>query len=46
MLSVEMPGTVPYVYDIVKSFAPLTLRETGETGIGLVEVGWGTPVKG
>jgi hypothetical protein len=41
----EKPGAVPFIYDIVENFAPLTLKETGETGIGLVEVGWSVPVK-
>jgi hypothetical protein len=44
-LHTEKPGAVPFIYDIVENFAPLTLKETGETGIGLVEVGWSTPVK-
>ena len=44
-LHTEKPGAVPFVYDIVENFAPLTLKETGEKGIGLVEVGWSVPVK-
>ncbi|MET0657199.1 MAG: hypothetical protein ABW110_03450 [Steroidobacteraceae bacterium] len=44
-LHTEKPGAAPFVYDIVENFAALTLKETGETGIGLVEVGWSTPVK-
>jgi hypothetical protein len=44
-LHTEKPGAAPFVYDIVENFAPLTLKETGETGIGLVEVGWSVPVK-
>lgn len=44
-LHTEKPGAVPFVYDIVENFAPLTLKETGETGIGLVEVGWSVAVK-
>jgi hypothetical protein len=42
-LHTESPGAAPFVYDIVENFAPLRLNETGETGIGLVEVGWSTP---
>jgi hypothetical protein len=44
-LHTEKPGAAPFIYDIVENFAPLTLKETGETGIGLVEVGWSTPRK-
>lgn len=44
-LQTEKPGAAPFIYDIVENFAPLTLKETGETGIGLVEVGWSTPAK-
>ncbi len=39
----ESAGAAPFVYDIVENFAPLELEETGETGIGIVEVGWSTP---
>jgi hypothetical protein len=39
----ESAGAMPFVYDIVENFAPLELKETGETGIGIVEVGWSTP---
>ncbi|MET0985526.1 MAG: hypothetical protein ABW034_08975 [Steroidobacteraceae bacterium] len=41
-LQTEKPGATPFVYDIVENFVPLTLKETGETGIGLIEVGWST----
>jgi hypothetical protein len=41
-LRTEVAGAVPFLYDIVENFAPLELKETGETGIGLVEVGWST----
>jgi hypothetical protein len=44
-LHTEAPGAVPFIYDIVENFAPLSLKQTGETGIGLVEVGWSVPVK-
>ena len=40
----ETPGASPFIYDIVESFVPVTLKETGETGIGLVEIGASTPV--
>ena len=42
-LHTEKPGAVPFVYEIVENFAPLKLTETGEDGIGLVEVGWSVP---
>ncbi|HKQ81440.1 MAG TPA: hypothetical protein VJS42_04540 [Steroidobacteraceae bacterium] len=42
-LHTEKAGATPFVYDIVENFVPLLLKETGETGIGLVEVGWSTP---
>jgi hypothetical protein len=42
-LHTESAGAMPFVYDIVENFAPLELKETGETGIGIVEVGWSTP---
>jgi hypothetical protein len=41
-LHTEKPGALPYIYDIVENFAPLRLEQTGETGIGIVEVGWST----
>lgn len=44
-LHTEKPGAAPFVYDIVENFPPLTLKETGETGIGIVEVGWSVAVK-
>ena len=39
----EKAGATPFVDDIVENFVPLLLKQTGETGIGLVEVGWSTP---
>jgi hypothetical protein len=39
----EKAGAMPFVYEIVENFATLTLKQTGETGIGLVEVGWSVP---
>lgn len=44
-LQTEKPGAAPFIYDIVENFVQLTLKETGETGFGLVEVGWSTPKK-
>lgn len=38
-LQSEKPGPTPFVYDIVENFAPLKLVETGEAGIGLIEIG-------
>ena len=38
-LQSEKPGATPCVYDIVENFTPLTIKETGESGIGLVEIG-------
>ena len=38
-LQSEKPGATPFVYDIVENFAPLDFAETGETGIGLIEIG-------
>ena len=42
-LHAEKPGAIPYIYDIVENFAPVTLKQTSENGIGLVEIGWSTP---
>jgi hypothetical protein len=44
-LHTEKAGAAPFVYEIVENFAPLTLKQTGDAGIGLVEVGWSVPVK-
>ena len=38
-LQSEKPGPTPFVYDIVENFAPLKFVNTGETGIGLIEIG-------
>lgn len=38
-LQSEKPGPTPFVYDIVENFTPLTFIESGESGIGLVEIG-------
>jgi hypothetical protein len=43
-LHTEAVGAAPFIYDIVENFAPMELKETGETGVGLVEVGWSTTV--
>jgi hypothetical protein len=43
-LHTEKAGAAPFVYEIVENFAPLRLEQTGEEGIGLVEVGWSVPV--
>jgi hypothetical protein len=38
-LTVEAPNAAGYSYDIVENFAPVTLKETGEKGHALVEIG-------
>ena len=45
-LHTEAAGAAPFIYDIVENLAPLELKETGDAGIGLVEVGWSTPADG
>ena len=42
-LQSEKPGPTPFVYSIVENFAPLKLHDTGEEGIGLVEIGKRVP---
>jgi hypothetical protein len=44
-LHTEAAGAAPFIYDIVENMAPLTLKETGDTGVGIVEVGWSTPAQ-
>lgn len=38
-LQSEKPGPTPFIYDIVENFTPLSFKETGQSGIGLVEIG-------
>jgi hypothetical protein len=38
-LQAEKPSADAHSYEIIETFAPLKLLETGETGIGLVEIG-------
>jgi hypothetical protein len=42
-LHTEAAGPMPFIYDIVENLAPLELKETGDTGVGIIEVGWSTP---
>lgn len=38
-LQTEKPGPTPFVYSIVENFAPLNFSESGQSGIGLIEIG-------
>jgi hypothetical protein len=42
-LKSESAGAIPFVYEIIENFAPLKLQQSGEDGIGLVEVGRSVP---
>jgi hypothetical protein len=39
-LTVEAPNAGGFSYDIVENFCPVTLKETGEKGYALVEIGF------
>ena len=41
-LVTEKPDSSGFYYDIVENFCPVTLKETGETGYALVEIGFQT----
>jgi hypothetical protein len=41
-LITEKPDSSGFYYDIVENFCPVTLKETGETGYALVEIGFQT----
>lgn len=43
-LHVEQAGPMPFIYEIVENFAKLHLEQTGEEGVGLIEVGWSVDV--